>query len=84
MTKLKTALTMAVINSENVVSRYISFVPNRVTTSNVVYYDSLQDNVTTGTLVYYDSTCLHPRITNCKNCGAPLHGDHCEYCGTEY
>ena len=25
-----------------------------------------------------------PKITNCKNCGAPLHGNVCEYCGTEY
>ena len=24
------------------------------------------------------------KITNCKNCGAPLHGNICEYCGTEY
>ncbi len=23
-------------------------------------------------------------MTNCKNCGAPLHGSKCEYCGTEY
>ena len=22
--------------------------------------------------------------TNCVNCGAPLHGGKCEYCGTEY
>lgn len=22
--------------------------------------------------------------TNCHNCGAPLHGYKCEYCGTEY
>ena len=22
--------------------------------------------------------------TNCRNCGAPLHGSVCEYCGTEY
>ena len=22
--------------------------------------------------------------TNCVNCGAPLHGHICEYCGTEY
>ena len=22
-------------------------------------------------------------MTNCKNCGAPLHGGKCEYCGTE-
>ena len=24
------------------------------------------------------------RLTNCVNCGAPLHGNKCEYCGTEY
>lgn len=23
-------------------------------------------------------------MTNCVNCGAPLHGSVCEYCGTEY
>lgn len=22
--------------------------------------------------------------TNCPNCGAPLHGGKCEYCGTEF
>ena len=22
--------------------------------------------------------------TNCKNCGAPLHGNRCEFCDTEY
>lgn len=22
--------------------------------------------------------------TNCINCGAPLHSDKCDYCGTEY
>lgn len=26
-----------------------------------------------------------PRITNCKNCAAPLTKDgYCEYCGTQY
>lgn len=25
-----------------------------------------------------------PKITNCKNCGAPLHGRKCEFCDTEY
>ena len=25
-----------------------------------------------------------PKIHNCKNCGAPLHNNKCEYCGTEY
>lgn len=24
------------------------------------------------------------RVINCKNCGAPLNGNRCEYCGTEY
>jgi hypothetical protein len=23
-------------------------------------------------------------ITNCNNCGAPLHDHNCEYCKTEY
>ena len=25
-----------------------------------------------------------PLPTNCKNCGATLHGNVCEYCGSEY
>ena len=25
-----------------------------------------------------------PRVINCKNCGAPIHDNICEYCGTEY
>jgi hypothetical protein len=24
------------------------------------------------------------KLKNCVNCGAPLHGSVCEYCGTEY
>ena len=34
-----------------------------------------------------DRYCCENRIsypTNCKNCGAPLHGSKCEFCGTEY
>ena len=27
---------------------------------------------------------IRPRYTNCKNCGAPLKSDECEYCGTQY
>ena len=23
-------------------------------------------------------------MTNCPNCGAPIHGSICEYCGTEF
>ena len=37
---------------------------------------------TTATLQSLASTSPEPR--NCQNCGAPLHGDKCEYCGTEY
>lgn len=25
-----------------------------------------------------------PHLTNCKNCGAVLKGNRCEYCGTTY
>ena len=25
-----------------------------------------------------------PKITNCKNCGAVLHGNKCEFCDTKY
>lgn len=25
-----------------------------------------------------------PKLTNCKNCGAPLHSNKCEFCDTEY
>jgi len=24
------------------------------------------------------------KLINCKNCGAPLHNNKCEYCGSEY
>ena len=27
---------------------------------------------------------IKPKYTNCKNCGAPLKSDKCEYCGTFY
>lgn len=27
---------------------------------------------------------IKPKFTNCKNCGAPLKSDECEYCGTQY
>lgn len=25
-----------------------------------------------------------PRIANCRNCGAPVNGHKCDYCGTRY
>jgi recombinational DNA repair protein RecR len=27
---------------------------------------------------------MTPKLTNCKNCGAILHSNRCEFCGTEY
>lgn len=24
------------------------------------------------------------RVSTCKNCGAPVHNNYCEYCDTEY
>lgn len=33
---------------------------------------------------YTHASLEKPRVTNCKNCGAPLHGNRCEYCDTEY
>lgn len=35
-------------------------------------------------LIKAASLLKKPKITNCKNCGAPLHGNKCEYCDTEY
>lgn len=49
--------------------------------------------IASGYLAYNDATAItgtiaypweQKRPTNCKNCGAPLHGRRCEYCGTEY
>ena len=30
------------------------------------------------------SNLVHPHPTNCKNCGAVLRSNVCEYCGTHY
>lgn len=52
--------------------------------------DSLRDKVlelkkTEKALVWKDDPEPEkPKLTNCKNCGAPLTGTKCEYCGTEY
>lgn len=32
----------------------------------------------------YTYTKRGPKVTTCKNCGAPVHNNICEYCGTEY
>ena len=66
---------------------------NALTTTPIV---SLEDIVSIFQTTTTNSICLTPnngywtydyprsRPTNCKNCGAPLHGDKCEYCGSEY
>ena len=38
--------------------------------------------VENGDLAWAEPPKNHP--TNCTNCGATLHGNVCEYCGTEY
>lgn len=36
-------------------------------------------------VVYGEETQhIRPKFSNCKNCGAPLKTDECEYCGTQY
>ena len=43
--------------------------------------------VTSGTFTGSDDYYINPpkpRVTTCKNCGAPVHNNVCEYCGTEY
>ena len=36
--------------------------------------------------IYLDdyNHCQSPKISICKQCGAPLQGNVCEYCGTRY
>ena len=34
--------------------------------------------------VDFTSEKIKPKFTNCKNYGAPLKSDECEYCGTQY
>ena len=45
-------------------------------------YDTLGNKIATWTA--YKSTAKKSNITNCHNCGAPMKGCNCEYCGTEY
>ena len=68
MAKL-TTLTSRYLNSKNIVSGYIAYTPNIASITGVINLPAEPSK---------------PRVTNCKNCGAPLHGNHCEYCGTEY
>ena len=53
----------------NIQSGCISYTPNVASITGIV-------NIPT--------TSSRPKVTTCKNCGAPLHNAVCEYCGTEY
>ena len=69
MTKLKTIT----LNPAKIEKGHICYTPSGVISG---AFHGIEDM----------SICIpsRPRITNCKNCGAPLHGNRCEYCGTEY
>ena len=45
-------------------------------------YDNKWEQI--GSLNDLDTTERIKYGTNCKNCGAILHSNRCEYCGTEY
>lgn len=45
-------------------------------------YDTLGNKIATWTA--YKSTAKKSNIINCRNCGAPMKGCMCEYCGTRY
>lgn len=62
------------------------------------YVENYKDLGGNGALIHYLNRCIEeqgtldvpttknmiPKLTNCKNCGAPLHSNRCEFCGTEY
>lgn len=66
--------------------------------SEVDYVKIYKDLGGNGFLIHYLNRCIEerdmpdapttknmvPKLTNCKNCGAPLHGNRCEFCDTEY
>lgn len=62
-------IRMATINTANIQADYI-YTPNVVTTATGI------ENISTEP--------PRPRVTTCKNCGAPVHNNVCEYCGTVY
>ena len=68
MAKL-TTLISRYLNSENLVSGSIAYTPNLATITGFVNLPAESSK---------------PRVTTCKNCGAPVHNNVCEYCGTEY
>lgn len=64
------------------------------------YVKNYKDIGGNGALIHYINRCIEeigisntdvptiksmtPKLTNCKNCGAILHSNRCEFCGTEY
>ena len=46
--------------------------------------ESIIDNKYDYLIVDFTPEKIKPKFTNCKNCGAPLKSDECEYCGTQY
>jgi hypothetical protein len=51
-----------------------------------VYIDSKMDSLSNklDTLSQLEHPHKSHKLTNCKNCGAVLHSNKCEFCGTEY
>lgn len=68
MAKL-TTITSRYLNSKNLVSGSIAHTPNIASITGIVNLPAEPSK---------------PRVINCKNCGAPVHNNICEYCGTEY
>lgn len=66
--------------------------------SDVDYVKIYKDLGCNGVFIHYIDHCIEeqnvsdvttaknmiPKLTNCKNCGAPLHSNRCEFCDTEY
>ena len=60
---------LSTVKAANIQSGYI-YTPNTTTTATGIINISTEPS--------------RPRVTTCKNCGAPVHNNICEYCGTEY
>lgn len=63
-------------------NHYQEVVPGAI--EEVSAYDMLGNKIATWTA--YKSTAAkdNKNIINCRNCGAPIKGHRCEYCGTRY
>lgn len=69
-------------HSLNFHNHYQEVVPGVI--EEISAYDMLGNKITTWGA--YKSTAAkdNKNITNCRNCGAPVYGYKCEYCGTVY